>query len=251
MKFSIITVNLNNARDLEKTILSVLEQNCRDYEHLVIDGGSTDGSLDVIRKYRDHFSYWTSEKDDGIYNAMNKGVAAASGDYCIFMNSGDTFADINVLGTVSGMLEADIVCGNARLSCGQECIWTGPDQVSELFWRQRSSLCHQAVFTRTSILKERPYNEKLKIAADYESFFYETVVNRRSYKHVDVLICNYGCDGVSADHTRSDREKISVIDSFVTNGHVEEDRLVTLAKKFKTGSRRHKLACKLCEFLLS
>ena len=88
-KLSIITINLNNAEGLRKTIPSVISQTYCDFEYIVIDGGSTDGSVDVIKKYADKLSYWVSEPDAGIYNAMNKGIRKAGGEYCQFLNSGD------------------------------------------------------------------------------------------------------------------------------------------------------------------
>src|ERR1035437_595442 len=99
-KLSIITVNLSNATGLRKTIESVISQTFTDYEYLIIDGGSTDGSLDIIKEFADRMSYWVSEPDGGIYNAMNKGIAWATGDWIIFMNSGDVFRNIEVLENV-------------------------------------------------------------------------------------------------------------------------------------------------------
>ena len=91
MKLSIITVNLNNLEGLKKTYESVVCQTFTDYEWLVIDGGSTDGSREFIEEHQDKFAYWCSEPDKGIYNAMNKGIVRAKGEYLNFMNSGDYF----------------------------------------------------------------------------------------------------------------------------------------------------------------
>lgn len=97
MKFSIITINYNNCEGLEKTIQSVIEQSYKGYEYIVIDGGSTDGSIDIIKKYEPSITFWVSEKDSGIYNAMNKGIRHSTGEYLNFMNSGDTFYEPEVL----------------------------------------------------------------------------------------------------------------------------------------------------------
>ena len=88
MKYSIITINYNNRDGLEMTINSVLGQSYQDLEYIIIDGGSTDGSVEVIKKYESRIDYWVSEPDKGVYNAMNKGIGKASGDYLNFMNSG-------------------------------------------------------------------------------------------------------------------------------------------------------------------
>src|SRR5438552_2810029 len=92
-QLSIITVNLNNAEGLEKTIQSVIRQQFSDYEYIIIDGASADGSVEVIKKFSDKISNWVSEKDSGIYNAMNKGIRLAAGNYLLFLNSGDTLCE--------------------------------------------------------------------------------------------------------------------------------------------------------------
>ena len=97
MLYSIITINFNNCDGLRRTIESVVNQTNDNYEYIVIDGGSTDGSVDVIQKFSDRISYWVSEKDDGIYNAMNKGIMHATGEWLIMMNAGDVFCDKSVL----------------------------------------------------------------------------------------------------------------------------------------------------------
>ena len=102
MKLSIITVNLNNLEGLKKTYESVVCQTFTDYEWLVIDGGSTDGSREFIEQHQDKFAFWCSEPDKGIYNAMNKGIVRAKGEYLNFMNSGDCFACENTLTGVLG-----------------------------------------------------------------------------------------------------------------------------------------------------
>ena len=114
VKITIITINFNNCEGLGKTIDSVVSQSCHDYEYIVIDGGSTDGSVNVIKDNADNIDYWVSEKDDGIYNAMNKGIDHATGEYCLFLNSGDTLHDCEVIASVVPVLEADIVVGAIR-----------------------------------------------------------------------------------------------------------------------------------------
>src|SRR5215213_3812369 len=96
-QFSIISINLNNAEGLQKTFDSVFNQTFTDFEYIIIDGGSSDGSEEIIKENADKFSYWVSEKDDGIYDAMNKGIAKATGDYLLFLNSGDHLLDSSIL----------------------------------------------------------------------------------------------------------------------------------------------------------
>ena len=97
MKLSIVTINLNNVAGLHETIISVLNQSSADLEYIIIDGGSTDGSAELIKEYSDRIYYWVSEPDSGIYNAMNKGIRKASGEYLLFLNSGDALASDNIV----------------------------------------------------------------------------------------------------------------------------------------------------------
>ena len=117
MKLSIITVNLNNCDGLQKTIDSVVSQTFKDFEWIVIDGGSTDGSKELIEQYADHFTYWVSEPDKGIYNAMNKGIRVAKGDYLQFLNSGDYLYDRTTLEKcLLPQNNADVIYGNLYLT---------------------------------------------------------------------------------------------------------------------------------------
>ena len=122
MTLSIITINYNNRDGLRKTIESVIAQSCKDFEFIIIDGASTDGGVDVLKEYDRHIDYWSSTPDNGVYNAMNKGVKIARGRYCIFMNSGDTFHDEDVIKNAIGQLQedgADVVTGGTWLSIGR------------------------------------------------------------------------------------------------------------------------------------
>ena len=114
MKYSIITINYNNRDGLRNTIESIINQSYKDYEFIVIDGGSTDGSVDIINEYKDRITYWVSEKDNGIYHAMNKGVKTAHGEYLSFINSGDMLYNDHVLEDCVPYLKWDIVHGFAE-----------------------------------------------------------------------------------------------------------------------------------------
>ena len=110
---SIITINLNNADGLERTIESVLNQTYNDYEYIIIDGASNDKSVEIIKKYSHRVTHWISEKDSGIYNAMNKGIKLANGKYCQFLNSGDLLFDNNTLSNIfKSSHNDDIIYGN-------------------------------------------------------------------------------------------------------------------------------------------
>src|SRR5574344_525947 len=120
MKLSIITINNNDAAGLEKTIKSIINQTFTDYEYIIIDGGSTDESVEVIKKYTEHIDYWVSEPDKGIYNAMNKGINQTEGEYLNFLNSGDTYYDNNVLNKIKDWLNYDIVAGQCIIDNRKE-----------------------------------------------------------------------------------------------------------------------------------
>ena len=140
MLVSVITINYNNCRGLHQTILSVVHQEYQNFEFIVIDGGSTDGSLDVIKDYSENITFWVSEKDRGIYHAMNKGVAQAHGDYCLFMNSGDCFYDKDVLGRVvnSSAIE-DIIVGKVSIDKYDHIISPPPLNGLTLYWGYSAS----------------------------------------------------------------------------------------------------------------
>lgn len=212
MKLSIITVNYNNRDGLHRTIESVICQTCEDYEYIIIDGGSTDGSVDVIREYANHIDYWVSEKDGGIYPAMNKGVRQAHGDYCIFMNSGDAFYDGNVLKDVSiSNLHEDIIIGKVVSDSGKE-LFAPPSEKLTMYFFYSSTLAHQGSFIRTKLLMNHPYDEQLKIVADWKFFVDRIVFDDCSVGFVDNVVTVFDTTGVSTSNSsKTWNEKLSVM----------------------------------------
>lgn len=259
MKVSVITINYNHSKQLEATIRSVVDNakmlgNAfeKEMEYIVIDGGSTDSSTRVIRRYTEYISYWVSETDSGIYNAMNKGISVARGEYCLFLNSGDTFYEEDTLKKVLPCLDTDFVCGNAVLKyAGGMAEWNAPQTVDALFFMHRFSVCHQSLFIRMSMLQLRPYNESFQIVADYEQMFYEIVVNHRTYKKIDLPVCYYGCDGISSNHEKADKEKRMVLNEFRYLGYIEADELLDLVNRLKVGGRKYRLLLFLTKCLVS
>ena len=198
MKISIITVNRNDAAGLRKTILSVAAQTAKPWQFIVIDGASDDGSAELLKEYGESISYSVSEPDKGIYDAMNKGIAQADGDYCLFLNSGDAFCGPTVLEALqkSGA-EADIICGNAIILEEPPRRKTAPGEITlrTLF---NGSICHQAALISTRLLKEENYDSSLKIVADRKFFLSQLVLKGCSYQAVDVDIVDYDITGYSA-----------------------------------------------------
>ena len=197
MTISVITVNRNNAAGLRSTIESVITQTETPFEFIIIDGASTDGSAELLKEYAAHITFSVSEPDKGIYNAMNKGIAQAHGDYCIFMNSGDCFCGPDVLKKVAASgAEEDLICGDAIILSEPAAQKIHPEEIT--FWYLfNGSICHQAAFIRTSLLAQG-YDESLKIVADRKLFLEALVLGGCSYKHIDVNIVNYDVTGFSA-----------------------------------------------------
>lgn len=199
MKLDIITINLNNKDGLNKTIESVVNQTYFDkINYIVIDGDSTDGSKEIIEKYADKLYYHVSEKDNGIYNAMNKGIRASVSDYLLFLNSGDYLKENNVLESVFPYLDGtDIVYGdewkvNEYLKGNYRAKY--PDRLDESFFR-RTSLPHQSTFIKRELLKDG-YDENYKIISDWKLFI-EAFRNGKTFKHIPSIVSVYDCRGFS------------------------------------------------------
>ena len=201
-KLSIITINFNNEKGLLKTIQSVENQTWQDFEFIIIDGGSTDGSKQRINECK-RVNYSISEKDKGVYNAMNKGIKAAHGEYIIFMNSGDIFYSNDVLEEVNDTLNLDyqVVFGNTvyynDANYRREEI--PPDELSFSYFLN-FGINHQSSFIKRTLFFENfLYNEDYKICSDWEFFLYTICNKNASYKHIDTFICYYDFSGISAD----------------------------------------------------
>lgn len=199
MKLSIITINYNNAEGLRKTIRSVAGQTSREYEYIVIDGGSDDGSKEIIIEHKDQMSYWCSEKDSGIYNAMNKGILKAKGDYLLFLNSGDCLHHPTVLEEVSALLSGEDIIYGDLLYVGNgsaATAYTYPEVLNIDYFLEHS-LGHPASFIRRELFKDCLYNESLKIVSDWEFFVRKIVLEEVSYKHIATTITDFDMGGIS------------------------------------------------------
>ena len=247
-KLSIVTINYNNVAGLKATLESVAKQTCHEFEHIVIDGGSNDGSVEIIREYESIISNrksiilkWVSEKDNGIYDAMNKGVEIASGirvvnalnrselvedknkgikkaagEYLYFLNSGDVFAADDVVDSMIELLDGtDITVGRVnKLTRGR--IYCQTDLLTEadmsMYQMYLHGINHQSAIIRRTIQMEHLYDATLKIGADWK-FFVETIVlGGAKVKFVDKIFANYDMSGVSSNmaQLRKEREKIMV-----------------------------------------
>lgn len=206
---SIITANLNNKSGLENTIKSVIGQTFRNFEYIIIDGGSTDSSTSVIAKYSKNLSKSISEPDKGIYNAMNKALHIAKGKYCLFLNSGDYLYSENTLAKVfKKELAEDIVYGDMIIEniSGKKVMGQMPEQIT-LEHMIKDTLWHPVSFIKRELFnKFGYYREDLKIAGDYDFFFRTLIVNKVSTLHISMPVAVFVLDGIS-----SQKENIGVI----------------------------------------
>jgi len=194
MKLSIITVNYNNASGLERTIQSVISQSFKDFEFIIIDGGSTDNSVDIIHKYEQQIDYWVSEHDGGIYQGMNKGLLHAKGDYVNFMNSGDCFHAPDVLDKIFTLnTTADIITG---AHAGSPHPNVGPKGVT-MYSLITGAIDHQASFIRREVALSHPYDEKYRIVSDWKFFIQTLVLDNCTFFYTDIIVVDVDMTGIS------------------------------------------------------
>lgn len=191
-KISVITVVFNGEKEIEKTILSVINQTYRNFEYIIIDGNSSDRTVEIIKKYQDKITFWTSEPDKGIYDAMNKGIDHASGDFINFMNAGDFFYNNFVLEKISKFL-----------------IDKNTSYFGDYFDRQKSTIIkqnqrkdvmlyninHQSIFYSASELKKQKFNLNYKILADWVCNMF--LFARRPFKYINTIVASYEGNGIS------------------------------------------------------
>lgn len=212
-KLSIITINRNNASGLRKTIESVVSQTYTDFEYIIIDGASTDDSVDVIKEYAEatlpcgeglgERLYWISEPDKGIYNAMNKGIVKAQGEYLLFLNSGDYLANADVLKTifVNHQPEADIIGANVLFTASEihaERLLKSPEQLraSRLMI---DYLPHQGCFLRRDLFTDiHLYDETFIYISDWAFFLESILIHGASYEHLDTVVSLCDSTGISS-----------------------------------------------------
>lgn len=210
-----MTVCFNAEETIENTIASVLMQEGADVELIVIDGASTDGTLEIIKRYADRIAVFVSEKDDGIFDAMNKGIGLATGDVVYFLNADDSFVDPRVLHDVATAFEADesrlLIYGNVVFRGAPPGVVYGPAKPFRS-WTVReflnNSFCHQAIFARRSLFDEVGlFNLRLRYSADYEWVMKTFKLKPRGFHYVDRLIANYFYQGRShANRTVTQQE---------------------------------------------
>ncbi len=213
---SIITVNLNDVEGLKRTMTSVFEQTFREFEYIIIDGGSTDGSKEYIERNKDKIDYWVSEKDSGIYNAMNKGIKAANGDYLLFLNSGDWLFENAVLDKVADKLsDCDVLYGNMVkvFSDGKQHLDKGVNGREITFYTfATGNLNHQATFISKGLfVRYGLYDENIGIVADWNFFLIALGMNNSKVKYLDIEISFFDMTGISSDFKARNEERLKIL----------------------------------------
>ncbi len=231
MKLSIITINYNDAAGLQHTLDSVRSQTFTDYEQVIVDGASCDGSVDVIRsnvqKLEGYKVKWISEPDKGVYDAQNKGIEMASGEYCFFLNAGDVFCSENVLERIFENQEAPLSSPHDGGGCSPDIVYGNEPIVEKevqvgyckgvenptFLDLYNSCMKHQATFIRRELFERFGlYDINLRIVADWEWFFRVIAFHDEvTLQYVDVDVANFDNEGVSNRSPKRCREERHVV----------------------------------------
>jgi len=217
-KVSIITVVYNDVSGLEYTIRSVMKQTYAELEYIIVDGLSTDGTLDVIDQYREEVSILLSEKDNGIYDAMNKGLAAATGDYVLFLNSGDElYEDMTLEKVFSSAENADIYYGETKLIDEERNILGDrrhriPKRFDWKSFRYGMNICHQAIYVKRSIAE--PYDLQYQLSADID-WVIRAAKKANKIVNVNQYVAKYLVGGMTQKrHRQSLKERYAIFKKY-------------------------------------
>lgn len=210
---SIVTVVYNGEKHLEQTIQSVLNQTYENVEYIIIDGGSTDRTLEIIKKYAHAIDYWVSEKDRGIYDAMNKGIRLARGEYIGFLNADDWY-EIDAIDHIAEVYykthSVDFIYGDLSFiqENGKVVLWKGNRSNNGL------NIPHPTCFVRSYLLKKNPFNTNFKIAADTELTLRLFALNIETI-YIDKIIANFRDGGVSSNFWTTQKENFYILVKYI------------------------------------
>ncbi len=217
-KLSVITIVYNNALAIERTMLSVLNQTYSNIEYIIIDGGSTDGTIEIIQKYSDQLAYFVSEHDKGLYDAMNKGLAVATGDYVLFMNSGD---EVYALETVAEVFASapsgDIYYGETEMfdedwkSLGQRR-HRAPEHFDWHSFKFGMNVSHQAIYIKRSLTE--PYDLQYKYSSDID-WIIKAAKKSSNIVNTHLYVAKYLVGGISKKkHLASLKERFKILSNY-------------------------------------
>ncbi|WP_407484486.1 glycosyltransferase family 2 protein [Elizabethkingia miricola] len=255
MKLSVITINYNNTEGLLKTIQSVVtQQESKDFEYIIIDGGSNDGSKSVILQYENDISYWVSEKDNGIYDAMNKGILAAKGDYILFINSGDELYDNTTISKLLNKIDVggDIIYSDLEIIDDKIPVIGHYPKILKFSYFIENTLAHPGCLIRRQLFDTIGfYDTKLKICSDWKWFLLAIFKYNVKAVHSGITAAKFYLDGISSDENNKEiikRERSITLDqefSYFMNDYSEftkyrdvvmnmkRSRLIKLLQKLK------------------
>lgn len=260
MKLSIITINRNNAIGLEKTMRSVVSQTFKDLEYIVVDGASTDDSVDVIKNLESEFNHlkWVSEPDSGVYNAMNKGIRMASGEYIQILNSADCLAAPDVTGRMLAALEK---AGNPSIFYGNmvKCFPDGNSMVDKSFAGREitmlgmytGTLNHDPAYIRRDLFKKYGYyDESLKIVADWKWYLQAIILGGEKPQYTDVDVTLFDMMGISETNKELDKaERKQVLEQLFPDAVLSDYEKYAFPIEQIKRLKRHPWAYKLVWFL--
>jgi glycosyltransferase involved in cell wall biosynthesis len=195
---SVITINFNHLKELQKTFVNVASQTYKNIEYIIIDGGSQDGTIDFLQEHSKYLSYWISERDHGIYDAMNKGVKVAKGEWIIFMNSGDTFSQESTIEQIALYLDRsnDVVYGGFELIVDDEYGYRvsqhQPEDLAQI-WHQIPT-CHQSVFVRRELQSQYPFDLSLSWCADHD-FLARLYQLGSKFQEIPIIVSKFDASG--------------------------------------------------------
>ena len=236
-KVTIITVNYNNRNGLERTIKSVIQQTYSDIEYIVIDGASTDGSIEVIKQYSNQISLWISEPDNGIYNAMNKGIGKANGNYILFLNSGDYLINSQTISNVFTKKQenTDLIIGRQKHINAIGKISKAPrlhvNEINMQFFLS-STLPHQATFIKRSLFDTcNVYNETYQVSADWVFWIKSVVEYGCTYKIIPQYISIMEPEGMSSQMNKCHQDMSRYLQCCLENKVLTWNDLFEVAMK--------------------
>lgn len=196
-KISVVTISFNCKSLIEDTIKSVINQTYNKIEYIIIDGASKDGTVDVITKYKSSIDVVISEPDNGIYDAMNKGIKAASGDWIIFMNAGDSFYKNTVIEEFVEKINSDTIIahGDIMYYAKYYKYINKPCEIEEM--KHKMAVKHQATFTKLEYHKKHLFDSSFRSAGDYDFFYKAYFIDNVKFQYIPIVVANFDGSGTS------------------------------------------------------
>lgn len=250
---SIITVSFNALHTIEQTIESVINQTYKNIEYIIIDGASTDGTTDIIKKYSDIISYWVSEPDNGVYYAMNKGIDVASGEYIFFLGSDDVLVSRDIIEKAVDYLVVDttidMLSGQVWVVDEELCLqkkFTNSFSDEDIF--NGKNIPHQGLFVKSAIMKKEKFDISYQIASDYDFILKCFYSDNVKIKKIDLMISFYSNGGMSSTLDNRNAEHATVMKKY----HLNQDKINHgLRKPSKMKTTRRRIRKDINEILLS